>query len=62
IFGRDIANSVGNIIRRETEIKENLLSIDELNLKEGDWIDIGKPLINGQVFPVTVKSLVFQKN
>lgn len=62
IFERDIANSVGNIIRRETTIKENLLSIDELTLSEGDWVDIGKPLINGQVFPVTVKSLVFQKN
>lgn len=62
IFVKDIANSVGNIIRRETKIKEKLLSIDELDLQEGDWIDIGKPLVNGQVFPVTVKSLIFQNN
>ncbi|MHA2098594.1 MAG: ethanolamine ammonia-lyase reactivating factor EutA, partial [Candidatus Kariarchaeaceae archaeon] len=62
VFEKDIANSVGNIIRRETNIKENLLSIDELVLKEGDWIDIGKPLVNGQVFPVTVKSLIFQNS
>jgi ethanolamine utilization protein EutA len=59
IFGTDIACSVGNVIRRETDLKTNLLSLDELNLKEGDWIDIGEPLVNGQVFPVTVKSLVF---
>ncbi|MCH8908809.1 MAG: ethanolamine ammonia-lyase reactivating factor EutA [Candidatus Heimdallarchaeota archaeon] len=59
IFERDIANSVGNIIRRETNIKDNLLSIDELFLEELDFIDIGTPLVNGQVFPVTVKSLVF---
>ena len=59
IFETDIACSVGNVIRRETQLKTNLLSLDELMLKEGDWIDIGEPLVSGQVFPVTVKSLVF---
>jgi len=59
IFDTDIACSVGSVIRRETDLKTNLLSLDELNLKEGDWIDIGEPLVDGQVFPVTVKSLVF---
>jgi ethanolamine utilization protein EutA len=59
IFETDIACSVGNVIQRETDLKTNLLSLDELKLKEGDWVDIGEPLVNGQVFPVTVKSLVF---
>jgi ethanolamine utilization protein EutA len=59
IFETDIACGVGNVIRRETDLKTNLLTLDELNLKEGDWIDIGEPLVAGQVFPVTVKSLVF---
>ena len=59
IFENDIACSVGNVIRRETGLKTNLLTLDELDLKEGDWIDIGKPLVGNQVFPVTVKSLVF---
>ncbi len=62
IFQRDIGNSVGNVIRRESEIKDNLLCLDELILQDGDWIDIGAPLVSGQVFPVTVKSLIFQKN
>ncbi len=62
IFEKDIACSVGNVIRRETDLKTNLLSLDELVLNEGDWIDIGEPLVNGQVFPVTVKSLVFNRN
>jgi ethanolamine utilization protein EutA len=59
IFDTDIACSVGNVIRRETNLKTNLLALDELMLREGDWIDIGEPLVAGQVFPVTVKSLVF---
>jgi len=62
IFEKDIACSVGNVIRRETGLKTNLLSLDELLLEEGDWIDIGEPLVAGQVFPVTVKSLVFNRN
>ena len=59
IFETDIASSVGNVIRRETDLKTNLLALDELMLREGDWIDIGEPLVAGQVYPVTVKSLVF---
>ena len=59
IFEKDIAGGVGNVIRLETALKRNLLSIDELLLQEGDWIDIGQPLLNNQSFPVTVKSLAF---
>ena len=58
IFEKDIACSVGNVIRRETGLKNNLLSLDELSLNDGDWIDISEPLVGRQVFPVTVKSLV----
>jgi ethanolamine utilization protein EutA len=59
IFEKDIACSVGNVIRRETSLRTNLLSLDELSLNDGDWIDISEPLVGRQVFPVTVKSLVF---
>ena len=59
IFEKDVACSVGNVIRRETGLKDNLLSLDELSLNDGDWIDISAPLVGRQVFPVTVKSLVF---
>jgi len=62
IFEKDIACSVGNVIRRETALKTDLLSLDELILEEGDWIDIGEPLVAGQVFPITVKSLVFNRD
>ncbi len=62
IFEKDIACSVGNVIRRETGLKNNLLSLDELSLNDGDWIDISEPLVGRQVFPVTVKSLVFPMN
>jgi len=62
IFEKDVACSVGNVMRRETSLKSNLLSLDELSLNDGDWIDISEPLVGRQVFPVTVKSLVFPNN
>ncbi|MFX1580605.1 MAG: ethanolamine ammonia-lyase reactivating factor EutA [Promethearchaeota archaeon] len=62
LFASDIGKMVGLMARRETSIQQNLISLDELFLEEGDWIDIGAPLHECQVFPVTVKSLVFNKN
>lgn len=58
VFDTDIGNSVGSILKREVGIG-NVLSIDEIELEEGDFIDIGEPVIGKAVFPVVVKSLVF---
>ncbi len=62
IFDQDMGGSVGIALRRDTSLKNNLICMDELELEEGDWIDIGAPLYSGQAFPVTVKSLVFNRN
>ncbi len=62
IFDQDMGGSIGIALRRETALQNNLICMDELELEEGDWIDIGAPLYSGQAFPVTVKSLVFNKN
>jgi ethanolamine utilization protein EutA len=58
-FDSDVGNSVGNIMKRETGIANEILSIDEIFLKEGDFVDIGEPIIEGVVVPVVVKTLVF---
>jgi len=58
-FDTDIGNSVGNIMKRETGVKNEILSIDEISLREGDFIDIGAPIIEDVVVPVIVKTLVF---
>jgi ethanolamine utilization protein EutA len=62
IFAYDFAKVLGISIRDETSIQSNLLCLDELDMKAGDWIDIGSPLKETQAFPVTVKSLVFNEN
>ncbi|UCE14494.1 MAG: ethanolamine ammonia-lyase reactivating factor EutA [Candidatus Heimdallarchaeota archaeon] len=60
LFGMDIARILATTIRRETSIRNNLICLDELILKAGDWIDIGDPLHKGDAYPVTIKSLVFK--
>lgn len=59
ISNMDMGSLLGLTIRKETDLTTPLICLDELILKEGDWIDIGVP--NGQTFPVTIKSLVFNK-
>ncbi|MFH2110007.1 MAG: ethanolamine ammonia-lyase reactivating factor EutA [Candidatus Bathyarchaeota archaeon] len=59
IFETDVGNSVGNVLARETGLV-NVLAIDEISLKEGDFIDVGEPMNEGVTYPVVVKSLVFQ--
>ena len=60
VFNDDIGNSVGNVMKRETNLKTNIISIDELGLREGDYIDIGEPMANKQVVPVVIKTLIFE--
>lgn len=36
-----------------------LVVLDELKLADGDYLDMGKPLYQGGVVPVTIKSLAF---
>lgn len=61
-FDSDVGNSVGNIMRRETGITNEILSIDEILLGESDFVDIGEPIIEGVVVPVVVKTLVFDSD
>jgi ethanolamine utilization protein EutA len=36
-----------------------LISIDQVGLGEGDFIDIGEPILGGRIVPLSVKTLIF---
>lgn len=38
-----------------------LLVIDQVNLAEGDYIDVGLPILDGRVVPLSIKTLVFYR-
>jgi ethanolamine utilization protein EutA len=58
ITRRDYAQALGLAIKGR-EPGRPLLVIDQVGLEEGDYIDIGSPLMDGRVVPLVVKTLIF---
>ncbi|NIO08780.1 MAG: recombinase, partial [Deltaproteobacteria bacterium] len=60
VFDHDLAGLVGNILKEEFKLENEILSIDGVTLRDFDFIDLGKVLEPSGTVPVTIKSLVFQ--
>jgi ethanolamine utilization protein EutA len=60
VFDADIAKLVGNIIERELLPGSGIISIDGVDLKDFDFIDIGEELPDAKAVPVVIKSLIFR--
>jgi ethanolamine utilization protein EutA len=59
ILEKDIGKVMGQTLYTISDGKMNFLSIDSVNLNDGDYIDIGKPISTDDVVPVIIKTLVF---
>jgi|RhiMetdeSRZDD1v2_1073273.scaffolds.fasta_scaffold01016_8 ethanolamine utilization protein EutA len=60
VFDADIAKLMGNIIERELVPGAGIISIDGIDLKDFDFIDIGQELPDAKAVPVVIKSLIFR--
>ena len=60
VFDADIAKLVGNIIEKELLPGAGIISIDGIDLKDFDFIDIGEELPDAKAVPVVIKSLIFR--
>ncbi len=58
VVERDIAKALG-IALQQTGCRRKLASIDSVKIEAGDYVDIGRPLMDGLVVPVVVKTLLF---
>ena len=56
----DYAQVLGQTIKQQLASLP-LIVVDQIQLGEGDFIDIGEPMFDGRVVPVSVKTLVFYK-
>jgi len=54
----DFAQVIGQTIKAASPGLP-LIVVDQIGLDEGDYIDIGEPMFDGTVVPVSVKTLVF---
>ncbi len=58
IVERDYAQALGQTIKAMRP-DAPLVVIDQVGLGEGDFIDIGEPMLDGRVVPLSVKTLIF---
>lgn len=59
IIQEDLAKVLGQSILLQLKTKRDVICIDGIKVSGGDYIDIGKPIGNGSVLPVIIKTIVF---
>ncbi|MBU5308135.1 ethanolamine ammonia-lyase reactivating factor EutA [Clostridioides mangenotii] len=59
IVENDMAKVLGQSIYALLDYKTDIVCLDSIKVENGDYIDIGKPIADGKVLPVVIKTLVF---
>ena len=59
IIEADMAKALGQLLRRELAGRRLVLAVDEIRTEPNDFVDFGRPVMNGLVVPVVVKTLIF---
>ena len=58
VIESDIAKAMGQMIRQQPDLKRQVVAIDSIHVEDGEYVDMGKPMMNGMVIPVVVKTLI----
>lgn len=59
VVEQDIAKALGNAMKQEAGNQRRVAAIDSIKIDVNDFVDIGRPLMDGLVVPVVVKTLLF---
>lgn len=59
VVEKDMAKALGQMIRRCFNGGRPVIVIDSIHAEDGDYVDMGHPVMNGMVIPVVVKTLIF---
>lgn len=58
----DVAQTLGHVLREETDVASEILVIDGVTLWDFDYIDLGRIRLPSLTVPVTIKSLIFRED
>lgn len=59
ILEHDMAKVLGMAMRRELGGRRKVICIDSIKVEQGDYVDMGRPVLDGMVIPIVVKTLLF---
>lgn len=59
VVREDIAKALGQILRQRFSSLRKVVVIDEIRVDDNNFVDFGRPVMNGLVVPVVVKTLLF---
>lgn len=55
----DMAKALGNAVTAALDGGRAVVSLDSIHVEQNDYMDMGRPLMDGLVVPVVVKTLIF---
>ncbi len=59
LFEGDVGKTIGAMLKHDLKVPSQVVSIDGMQLKEFDYVDIGEVIRPTNVVPVVIKSLLF---
>lgn len=59
VIESDTAKALGQTLYATMGKQRPVAAIDSIHVEQNDYVDLGKPLMNGLVIPVIVKTLIF---
>lgn len=59
ILENDMAKVLGMAMRRVLNGRRKVICIDSIKVEQGDYVDLGRPALDGLVIPIVVKTLLF---
>lgn len=59
VLEEDMAKALGLLLEKQLAGRRLVACIDGIRVEQGDYVDMGKPIMGGLVIPVIIKTLLF---